>query len=463
MIIPWVYFLKEDEQLIVESFTRRWVVNGPGQMIARPFWRVQRRQGRTLGPLDYLHVRDTLTGETRVERGPQLFFPGANDAVVDELNAIPLKHNQYISILDHQTGHIRVERGEQSVFLSPTEKMLHTPTEGVNVDEQNAVLVRDTQTGQFRLITEHQVFIPAPTQEIVQARKRTRLEDHETVVIKDPTGGYTLRRGIDEERAFFLEPYHELMVFRWSTGIHKDQRDLKITHIDMRPKFMWYEFDVRTQDNVELVVGVTFFWQIEDVEVMVRTTDDAPGDICSHARSAVIQAVSRVTLEDFLNEFNAIVRGAIIETDDPFYTARGVRLHAVEVRSITCKDVETQRILQEIIQETTNRLNRLQQQESRNEIRVKELQGEIEAEATRGQLLDLQRDHQRTAATITGEAEADRTRAFLEGLGTDLTAEDKLALFQLLRKQEILEALSKGTAHIYFTPDDVNLSIEAQG
>ena len=333
---PRVYFLQEDEQVLVESFARRWTVDGPGVLVARPFQRVQRRTGTTLGPTQYLRIRDTVTGEMRNERGPKLYLPAATEEVVEQLLAIPLKRNQYVRLIDTHTGAIRVERGETSVYLEHTEKCLEDVQDGVNVDEHTAVVVRDIESGQLALITAPQVFIPAAHQEIVAVRKRILLKDHETVVIKDQTGGYVLKRGSDEERSFFLDPYSELVELRWSTGLHKDQRTLRTTHIDGRPKFMWYEFDARTQDNVELVLGITFFWQIVDVEAMVRATDDAPGDVCSHARSAIIQSTSQVTLEQFLSAFNDIVREAVLESDDAFYTERGVRLHAVEVRSIAC-------------------------------------------------------------------------------------------------------------------------------
>jgi hypothetical protein len=57
-----------------------------------------------------------------------------------------------------------------------------------------------------------------------------------------------------------------------------------------------------------------------------------------------------------------------------------VRIEAIEVRSITCKEPATQRILQEIIQETTNRLNQLQKQESENEVSLKRIQGQIDGD-----------------------------------------------------------------------------------
>jgi hypothetical protein len=460
MLIPWLYFLQEDEQLLLEGFTRRWVVNGPGRVTVPPLHKVTRRKGLLLGPTDYVRIRDTISGQLRNERGPKLYFLQAAEAVVETLTAIPLKHNEYVRLIDHQTGAMRVERGEQSVYLAPTEAILEDVREGVNIDEQTAILIRDTGSGQLDLVTAAQVFVPAATEEIAEIRKRIQLEDHITVIIKTKAGEYLFKRGSDSERAFFLEPYQELVQFYWSAGLHKDSRSLRITHIDLRPKFMWYEFEVRTQDNVELVIGITFFWQIVDVEAMVHTTDDAPGDVCSHARSTIIQSVSQVTLERFLAEFNPVVSQAILNADDPFYGERGVKLHAVEVRAITCKDPGTQRILQEIIQETTNRLNRLQKQESENEIELKRVRGQIEAEGAKGELLTLQRDHVRTEALMRGEAEADRVHAFLTGLGEDMALTDKIALFNTLRKQEALKNLSQGTAQLYFTPDDVNLSIE---
>lgn len=314
----------------------------------------------------------------------------------------------------------------------------------------------------LELIAEPQVFFPAPNQEIVEVRKRILLEDHDTVVIKDSAGGYIFKRGSDPQRAFFLDPYFELVQFYWSSGIHKDQRALRITHIDSRPKFMWYEFEVRTQDNVELIIGITFFWQITDIETMIRATDDPTGDVCSHARSAIMQSVSQVSLERFLAEFNAIVREVVIERNDPFYSERGVQLRAVEVRSISCKDPTTQDILQEVIQETTNRLNRIQKQESENEVKLRQLQGEIEAEQVKGQLLDIQREHLQTEGLTRGESEAKRVKAFFDGLGGEVVLSDKIAIFNTLRKQDTLEKLSEGTAQLYFTPSEVDLSIETR-
>ena len=119
-------------------------------------------------------------------------------------------------------------------------------------------------------------------------------------------------------------------------------------------------------------------------------------------------------------------------------------------------------ISQEIIQETTNRLNRLQKQESENEVKLKQLAGDIESEQLKGQLLAIQREHSRLEALIDGEAEALRVQAFFDGVGEQVAIADKIALFNTLRKQDVIEVLSRGTAQLYFTPSDIDLSIEAR-
>lgn len=547
MLLPWAYFLRNDEQLLVDSFTQRFVVNGPTVFFARPLLRIERRKALILGPTDYLRIRNILTGELRNEGGPGLYFLDANEEIAKRLSAIPLKRNQYVKIIDQRTalirmvrgealvylgptedllgkveeginindesavvvrnvetgqsqlitepqvffpaanqdivalckpillkqnqyvklidrstGEIRVVRGERSFYLEPTEEILSNIQAGVNVDEHTAALIRDTESGQLALITEPQVFIPGPNQEVIELRQRILLEDHEAVVVKERLGQYQIRRGTDSERAFFLEPYAQLVQFCWSRGVHKDKRDLTFTHLDSRPKFMSYEFDVRTQDNVELVISITLFWQIVNIEAMIRTTDDATGDVCSHARSSIIQSVSQTSLERFLSSFNELVREAVLSPHDTFYQTRGVQIHATEVRSISCKDPETQRILMEIIQETTNRLNQLQKQESTNEVQLRQLEGNIAAEQLKGQLLELRQEHAKTEATTQGGAEAIRVKAFLEGLGEQVSAPDKIFLFNLLRKQDAIAALSAGTAQLYFTPADVDLSIESR-
>merc|ERR1711998_825587 len=126
----------------------------------------------------------------------------------------------------------------------------------------------------------------------------------------------------------------------------------------------------------------TIFWQVTDVAKMIERTGDHKGDVWYHARSALIQAVSLVTLETFMASFNAIVQQAAA-TGKAFYEARGVVLHNLEVVRFEPSDEKTRRVLQEIIQETTNHINRMQVQRSATEVEKEKMDSLIAIEKQR--------------------------------------------------------------------------------
>ncbi|MBI1889433.1 MAG: hypothetical protein HYS18_02175 [Burkholderiales bacterium] len=334
--IPWVYFLKDGEQLLIETPTRRRVLNGPCVATVGPLEKATKREGICIGPTFYARVCDKGSGKLRNEIGPKMLFLGPNDVLERMMQLIPLKSNEYVKIVDRATGVIRVVRGESSVILEPTESLLGEVAQGISVDEHTAVVVRNIRDGELKLITEHQLFVPAADQEVVEIRKCVLLDDHEAVVIRDRDGCHSVHTVSDAGHSFFLDPYSSLVQFRWSTGLHKDTRSLEFTHLDQRPKFMQHSVTVRTQDDVEVELGITVFWQVENIEAMLHTTEDAPADLCWRARSAIMQAASNRTLEEFRSSSNSIVADAVF-SDGKFYAERGLRLHAIEVRSVQCR------------------------------------------------------------------------------------------------------------------------------
>lgn len=415
-----------------------------------------------LSSAQFCHVQSAATGRVRLVKGPALFFPAVDETlVVEQGTAVAVKKQEYLTVLDQETGKVEVVHGEALFFPLPSHTVLDGgPKRGVNVDSETAVLVRDRGTGQQRLIKEKQLYRPTAEDVIVEERKVIRMEPyHAAVVLDNRTGGMEYRKG---PLNFFLEPHTQLLHMNWSTGLRKESRNLRITLFDTRPHFMWYDFEARTKDNVELSLSVTFFWSAADLKAMVATTDDAPGDICSHARSTIIQAVSLLRMEEFLQSFNRVVTEAVMGSDLGFYSKRGCEIFEVEVRAVECKDRETQAILNAIIQEQTNRMNRLQKQESENEVRVRKVAGEIEAERMNAELLAVKTEHSRITSEMEGAAEATRVAAFLRGIAADVPKEaDRLEVFRVLRKGEALGQLAKGSSKLFFTPSDVDLKIAA--
>merc|ERR1719263_1189832 len=205
-----------------------------------------------------------------------------------------------------------------------------------------------------------------------------------------------------------------------------------------------------------------FFWEVVDLQAMYQRTWDTTGDVCNHARSKFIERVSKATLQEFMRDFNKIAE-TVHKEDDDFYRSRGVLIHSLEVSGYRCAESSTAQILQQIIQETTNRMNRLQQQESENEWQLLQIKGDIEEERAKKELLDVQIANSAARAQMEGEGEACKVKAFLQGLAHDLPdMETRVGLWNVLRKREALaEVCKEGSgARLYYTPNDVNLSIE---
>eukprot|EP00923_Selenidium_pygospionis_P059014 GHVN01103886.1.p1 GENE.GHVN01103886.1~~GHVN01103886.1.p1 ORF type:complete len:672 (+),score=146.59 GHVN01103886.1:249-2264(+) len=415
---------------------------------------------------EFCKINDQQTGAIRVERGEKLVFLGPFEEVDDKgkRKAFDLKAYEYVRLEDKKTGEVRVEKGEQLVFLNPHEEKLGggAKEKAVEIDEETSVLIRNKRTGQQYLNTNKGIFIPAKDEEILDVRKLIKLADYETCIIRGKDGHDEFYYGSNvNQRSFFLPPHSELVQLCWSRGRRREHRDLIITKFDTRPQYMSFEFNCRTSDNVELILEGSFFWEVVDFKKMFTMTSDTSGDVCNHARSKFIERVSRVTLREFMSDFNKIAH-QVHEQDGLFYEQRGVSIHSLEVTGYRCADDSTAAVLAEIIVETTNRMNRLQKQESENEVRLYEMRGEIEQEKARSELLDIRTHNSNKQAAMRGLAEGEKLKAFLDhtqSLIPDLL--NRIDIWKVLRKTDMLDVVSKGNAKLFFTPNQCNISIEA--
>jgi regulator of protease activity HflC (stomatin/prohibitin superfamily) len=344
-------------------------------------------------------------------------------------------------------------------------------------------LVLSKETGQQRLAQEKGMFYPGAHDEIWEVRELIRVEPHQVVIVQDNAGAYTFHKGASCSggTAFFLPPHCNLVTMHWGSAASPDEISanrvasgtkqvnfkVPIVKIDTRAQYAFFEYEVRTSDNVALSLEGTIFWQVVSVEQMIQTTGDPKGDVWYHARSAMIQAASRVTLEVFMSDFNAIVSNAT-EQDDSFYAERGVKLHTLEVTKYECIDRKTSQVLQEIIQETTNRINRMQKQHSDNEVLKEKMLGDIEVEKQNTALIQARCDNDRMRAIIEGEAAGLRLAknvstffASLEGCMPD--EEKRLQLFRFFEEQaeatNRTKHIASGQAKLFVTPQDVNLKL----
>jgi hypothetical protein len=419
--------LSKTEYVIVEDRLsgEKHVIKGPCVWFPGPHEAGQKGSSINLNMTEYLIVEDKLTGMTSTVKGPSVWFPGPYDSPSAKQAAISLqedeyvklkdvstgqrwvqqgkglvflepmwqvegnkqkawilKANEYIRLLNVNSGKVTVHRGASNVFPGPDDKILGDGVQkAVVVDSEHAVLVRDRCTGQLRLETEKQVFFPGPNDDVEEVRELIKLADHEAMILKDGNGNYQYYYGSDEKRspdqpkAFFLPAYAEIVKVWWSRGPRRERKDVYFERFDCRPHFMKFEFNCRTADNVELILEGVMFWELVDLPAMWRHTGDTSGDLVYHLRSKFILQVAQVPLKKFMETLHMISK-SILDADSEFYAARGLKVYSLEITRYQCADKSTAEILEQIIQETTNRMNRLSQAESENEVAVFRTQGQ---------------------------------------------------------------------------------------
>jgi len=246
-----------------------------------------------------------------------------------------------------------------------------------------------------------------------------------------------------------------------------EESDLEeVQKIDLRSQYLLFNFEVRTEDNVRLQLEGTIFWQVMDAEIMIKKTRDPRGDVWHHSRNLLIQAVSKSDLKTFMDSFNSLVEEAFLQDDPAFYTERGVKVHSMEVTGYQCVDEETAVVLQEIIRETTNRINRLERQRSEDEVADLKLKSEITLEKSRTELLQQKAENDKLQSQMEGEAHglklAKSAEKFMSALNeTGMDLETRLDLYKLHQelssKNETTANLASGTAMLFVTPNDVYL------
>merc|ERR1719217_584455 len=252
------------------------------------------------------------------------------------------------------------------------------------------------------------------------------------------------------------------------TGNQDTIKKKEHTMIDLRTRKMFFSYEVPTSDNVKLRLDGTLFWRIVDVAKMIRETGDPEGDVWHHSRSALIQAVSKITLQNFMASFSNITTDAYqLQAADGFYADRGVSIGSMELTRFEPVEASTAQILQQIIQETINRINRLQVQESSNEVAAAALQAEIQLERQRTALITSKAENAKLEAEMAGDADGQQlmraAAAFIGGLNNSVPdVEDRLKLYsmhQKLKSKNIDTAnIAAGKAKLFMTPADLSLN-----
>lgn len=117
-------------------------------------------------------------------------------------------------------------------------------------------------------------------------------------------------------------------------GFFRAKRDLSSVVLDTRVSAMEVSGqEMLTKDKVSLRVNVTVAYAVCDVSLAVRSVSDISGEIYRTVQLAIRQAVGEKTLDELLENKEALNKGLLKDVVD-FLSAFGVRVSRVGVKDI---------------------------------------------------------------------------------------------------------------------------------
>jgi hypothetical protein len=332
------------------------------------------------------------------------------------------------------------------------------------------------------------MWTPLPYEYLVEMRTLIRVLANEAVCVRDNAGRITVYDGTagGAGTSFFLEARSMMVEMSWSEyGAPDDSGEATVTKktvkkIDMRIQRTLYSYEVRTNDNVKLMLMGALFWRVSNVTQMILGTSDPVGDVWHHSRSSFMEAVSNVTFDSFMGSFNSLAKVAFQkQAADDFYTGRGVELLSMEVTRFEAIDNETKQTLQRINEETTNQITLLKKQEGENAVRSAKIKADIalaEQQTTAELALETHRKdliliktenlllEKKSEAESLAQPSAQHAKTFVGALSeAGINVTNGLDLYRTLKEAEYHNVdtrnLASGKATLFLTSQDVKLNL----
>lgn len=162
-----IHALDKADQLFIQRLTQTDVINGPGLFFVSPFVKgATRRKAELLKPLDFILVKDQLTGRLNVVRGPALHFLAPFDEVLKRGEAFSLTAQEYLIIKDTQSGEKSVKKGP-CVFVPGAYDETSSKLTALSLEPTHYARLRDKATGARWTVKGPALLVPEPTWEVV--------------------------------------------------------------------------------------------------------------------------------------------------------------------------------------------------------------------------------------------------------------------------------------------------------
>ena len=448
---------------------------------------------------EYL-VKANQDGIKTIKKGPLAFMPEFGEVWGNPKKSINIPINKYIVInnSNSSTDPVSLIRGPLQYFPESFETVQSNPQTGENLFD--CVHVNASQgyhlqrkDGQVVLLSEPQFYMPKVGEKIIATVSRLLLLQTDFCILKAPDGRIMVVDGHNPaERSFLMKPFHEFVYFDDDEA--PTQRKLvegemsrhgKKFILSTLPQYLMHQFMIRTSDNVALELDVRISYQINDVHLFSANPIQFSSYMKYYVQDEFLDRFARVNLREYMNSFTAQAI-ASIDVVNAYFESFGITIIDIQILKFTFveqkiadmleTDIHTNvtkqnelRVVQNdaLIQEQSNEVIRrqkdldvalstknneveLQKRILKNDIRVKEMEIQISEEKKRTELLTVRRENELIECEFRGRAKGRNLKEFMDGIDTELTADQKLQIWK--RDMDLRQA-----ALLYNSTDEVTI------
>lgn len=343
--------------------------------------------------------------------------------------------------------------------------------------------------GSVVLLEQPGFYMPEVGEKVIKVVKRIVLLQTDFCMIKSPDGEVFVLTGDKPnpaDRAFFLAPFHEFVVFHC---------DVDKTILSTLVEFIPHTFTIRTSDNVVLQLDINISYQIKDVKIFAANPIDFYPFIKNYVQNEMLHCFSANNLREFMQNFASIASATSGSCGTHLTSHFGINILDVQILNYRCTEAATQKLLDLDIHTNVRKQNELKARQQdiqitkqanavamkqkelevemakkdnelalqkklmENEIRVREMNIEILEEDQRTSLLDVKRHNDLVVAEYSGKSEGGELREFMHSLDPDLNTNQKLEVWLRMMDLEQARMLYKKVDSISMYPPTSDLKM----
>jgi len=324
-----------------------------------------------------------VAGELWIIMGPTEYKPHKYVDVIQTRKEMSLPEHSGIYVMNIKSGQIRLEKGPQAIALNAEERLWKKDYTKSEIEAINFKGGFDRQLAHPLWVLENEVtkIMSEKKQEIVFGPK---------VILLEPT-----------ERPYIMSI---------AGGTPKNTKRLKIWKIKLGPNFSTDVIDVRTKDNATIEIKLRYQWKfvVDNDEEKIFSTSDFVGLMTEMMASIIRDEAAKYDFEELHSKSSEVIKKAIFGENDYYQFDNSLRVFGIDIKQIVTKDKEIGTKMNDAIKSNMNIYVNKLKQKAQIEMKKLEIEGKIEEETQKSDLLTIEHENYRKQELIKSQVRAEQ-------------------------------------------------------